>query len=219
MLHVQAHENHVFELKRIRGILDFSPPGVRIHESLGTLENRCEDTYRGYILAVREYPETSNCGADLEVVWVPADGWHMQLGVGFLDSEVDDATNLPTISKGNELPYNPSVSIGGLVRKEWQMAGGTLSLQTDLQYLDDQTYDIANKPEIAEHSFFEIGARAAYTFGPDERYSVAIWGKNLTGTDYCTAKLDIRGGLAETIFCTPYIGDPTYGVSARVNWN
>ena len=163
-------------------------------------------------------PETSNYGADIEMVWVPADGWHVQLGLGSLDSEVDDATNLPSITVGNELPYNPTVSIAGLVRKEWQMAGGTVSLQTDLQYLDDQTYDIENKPELAEDSFFEIGARGTYTFGPDERYSVSVWGKNLTGTDYCTAKLDLRG-LGETIFCTPYIGDPTYGVSARVNWN
>ena len=164
-------------------------------------------------------PETSNWGADMDVTWVPGDGWHLQLGLGFIDSEVDDATDLPTVTVGNELPYNPEFSLAGLARKEWEMAGGTVALQTDFQYHASQTYDIENKPENGEDSFFEIGVRGSYTFGPDDRYTVSAWGKNLTGKDYCTNIGDLRGGLSETQTCTPYIGDPTYGVSARLNWN
>ena len=99
------------------------------------------------------------------------------------------------------------------------MAGGTVALQTDFQYHASQTYDIENKPESTEGSFFEIGVRGSYTFGPDDRYTVSAWGKNLTGKDYCTNIGDLRGGLSETQTCTPYIGDPIYGVSARLNWN
>lgn len=164
-------------------------------------------------------PETSNWGADMDATWVPGDGWHLQLGLGFINSEVDDATDLPTVTVGNELPYNPEFSLAGLVRKEWDMAGGVVALQTDFQYHASQTYDIENKPESSEDSFFEIGVRGSYTFGPNDRYTVAAWGKNLTGTDYCTNIGDLRGGLSETQTCTPYIGDPTYGVSARLNWN
>ena len=164
-------------------------------------------------------PATGNWGADLDVVWSPGDGWYAQAGLGFLDSEVQDATDLPTIDVGNDLPYNPNVSFVGLLRKDTPIGNGMLSLQTDMQYTDSQTFDIENKPENGEKSTFEIAVSGTYTFGPEDKYNISVFGRNLTSEKYCLGISDLRGGLSDTLPCTMNQATPVYGASARVNWN
>jgi iron complex outermembrane receptor protein len=135
-------------------------------------------------------PKTASWGAEFEAKYVPAENWLVQLGLGLLDSEVKDATDLPQVHVGNELPYAPNYSVDGLIEKRWPLASGVVSLQTDFHAVADQSYDLANKVELSEDGRFLLNARLAYKV---DRYEFAIWGRNLTEESYCDNKLDFRG--------------------------
>ena len=177
-----------------------------------------QDPVAGVLPLLINIPETQTYGAEIEAFWVPADGWIIQAGLGLLDSEVQDATDLPTISEGNMLPAAPEVSFTGLVRKEWQIGNGTLSLMTNFAYTDEQTFDIENKPQITVDSYFLLNARGAYSFGPDERYTIAVSGENLTDELYCRTGLDLTGGVGEINGCTTNDDGPFFAVRASVNF-
>ena len=104
------------------------------------------------------------------------------------------------------------------MRKEWQIGNGTLSLMTNFAYTDEQTFDIENKPQITVDSYFLLNARGAYSFGPDERYTIAVSGENLTDELYCRTGLDLTGGVGEINGCTTNDDGPFFAVRASVNF-
>jgi iron complex outermembrane receptor protein len=161
-------------------------------------------------------PETRSYGLELETIWTPAEDWFIQLGLGLLDSEVQDATNVPAVRVGNELPKSPSFSINGLLRKEFQIGAGIFAAQLDFSYIDDYSNTIENQPEKFTDGYGLVNARASYAFGPNNRYEVAVWGRNLTDTEYCDTYGDLRGGIGESISCLR--NDPlvTYGITASI---
>lgn len=135
-------------------------------------------------------PQAASWGAEVETKVIPADGWYLQFALGLLDSEVKDATDLPQVSVGNQLPYAPHFSFDGLIRREWTTSVGLISAQTDFHFVDQQEYDLANKVELSEDSHFLINARLGLERGP---YAFALWARNLTEESYCDNKLDFRG--------------------------
>ncbi len=158
-------------------------------------------------------PETSSWGGEIEAKFVPSDGWLLQLGVGFLDTEVNDATNLPAIEKGNELPFSPGLSVDGLIVRDWNVGNGILTAQTDFHYVDDQTYDLANKAEFEEDGYFTISARIDYEF---DKFKVGIFGRNLTEESFCDNKFDFRGGIANSLKCLGNDDEITWGIDLNV---
>ncbi len=162
-------------------------------------------------------PESSLIGAEIEVTWVPAEGWYVQAGLGVLDSEIDDAGLIAGVSEGNDLPNTPDLTFTGLVRKEIQLQEGLLGLQTNFRYRDDVTYDLANAPNLSQEGFWSVNARASYAFGAEEQYDVAVWGENLTGEEYCIGMTSLAG-LSESNLCIPSLSEPTFGVSGTVRF-
>ena len=161
-------------------------------------------------------PESRTYGLEIETVWKPAQGWHIQAGFGLLEDEVEDATNLPNVQVGNELPAAPGFTINGLLRKEFQLAKGNFAVQVDFSYVDDMVFTIENFPGKSQDGYELVNARASYTFGPSNRYELAVWGKNLTDTEYCQEKQDLTGGFGESIPCIRNEGLIMYGLSASL---
>ncbi len=159
-------------------------------------------------------PQAASWGAEIETRWNPADGWLVQLGLGLLDSELKDTTDLPAVSVGNELPYAPGLSFDGLVRRHWDVADGVLSVQVDFHYEDEQTYDLANKVELSEDSHNLLNARIEYEF---DRYRIGLWGQNLTEESYCVNKLDFRGP-AQNIKCVTNNDFVMYGLDFNIEF-
>ena len=158
-------------------------------------------------------PESSNIGAEIEVQWVPAEGLYIAGGLGLSNAEVDDPGGIIGVRKGNALTNAPDLTFNGMVRKEIQVGTGTLSLQANWNYKDDVTYDLANAPYLSQDGWWNLDARGAYAFGPNQEFEIAVWGKNLTGEGYCGGLVSLQG-LSESLLCYGNYSDPTYGVTA-----
>jgi iron complex outermembrane recepter protein len=163
-------------------------------------------------------PEASMLGADLDIQWIPAEGWLVMAGLGFLDGQIDDPGLIAGVLKGNALPSAPDLTFTGMVRKEFQIGDGTAALQTNWRYQDFVTYDLANNRNLSQPSYWVLNARGSYTFGSKGQYDVSVWGKNLTGENYCTARTDLNG-LVDSTLCIGNIGEPIYGISAAYSFD
>ena len=157
-------------------------------------------------------PKTEINGIDVEVKWVPAESWFVQAGLGYLDTEIIDDGGLTTVLAGSNLNQTPEVTFNGLIVKDFQIGDGYLSLQTDFQYVDEHNSTLNGDPEGRIESAFFINARAAYTFGNEQQYEVAVWGHNLTAEKTCY-DISRNDGLTNSSACTQNPGMAFFGGS------
>ncbi|MCY4338991.1 MAG: TonB-dependent receptor [Gammaproteobacteria bacterium] len=163
-------------------------------------------------------PEASLKGGEVELQWVPEGGWLLIAGVGLLDGQIDDPGEILGVFKGNNLPNTADLTFNGLARKEFAVSGGMFSIQANWWYKDEVTYDLANAPNLSQpEGVWNLDARAAFRFGPGERYEVAAWGKNLNGAEYCRGATSLQG-LVESNICLGNLSEPTYGVTAAIRF-
>ncbi|MCM2312189.1 MAG: TonB-dependent receptor [Steroidobacteraceae bacterium] len=158
--------------------------------------------------------DTTNSGAELELLAAPAEGLETGLNVAYLKAEVNGGVN-----DGAELPRAPQYTVGGFARYEWPFAGGNMALRADFKWTDDYRTEIAyntgapaadaaNARITAVESFALLDARLSYAPG-EGNLEFSLWGKNLTDETYPTHIIPFLGnGFA--IFAPPR----TYGVSA-----
>jgi iron complex outermembrane recepter protein len=128
-------------------------------------------------------------GAEFEFSARPIDGLDIVLGLALLDAE---ATDVPaTISAtGEETPaLSPDVSFNGLVRYEWPALGGSLSVQTDYAWQNDQNFNLIYTPVVREGAYGVANARAGYTSG-NGAWSASVWVKNLFDEEFRTYAFD-----------------------------
>jgi iron complex outermembrane receptor protein len=158
--------------------------------------------------------DTTNKGAELEILAAPAEGLETGLNVAYLSAEVDGGVN-----DGAQLPRAPEYSFGGFAQYQWPFAGGTMGMRADFKWTDNYRTEIAyntGSPEadaanarITEvQSFALLDARLSYAPG-DGNLEFSLWGKNLTDETYPTHIIPFLGN-GFSIFGPPR----TYGVSA-----
>ena len=125
----------------------------------------------------------------------------------FCDYPADSVTN-------TEFPNAPSISLNYLARYNWPLASGSnIAVQIDGVWHDDQFLEVTNSTASAQEAYGITNARVSYS-SPDDRFSLIVWGKNLTDEEYKAYSLDL--GILGT---TSYYGPPsTYGITARYNW-
>jgi iron complex outermembrane recepter protein len=163
-------------------------------------------------------PKASLIGGEIEIQWVPADGWFVMGGLGLLDSEVDNPGLINGLNKGNKLPNSPNLTFNGLVSKEIPLANGTLVLQSNWSYKDEETYDLLNAPNLTRKSIWNLNARISYRFGVDERYEINAWGQNLTEENYPLVIGNLVG-VTESINDIPNLSEATYGVGVAIRFD
>jgi len=157
-------------------------------------------------------PSTSLTGAEVEMKFVPAEGWLVQLGAGWLDAEIDDAGGITGVANGNNITHTPELSANGMLRKDIPWGEGTLTFQADFRYVDEVDTVLSNWDLMKIGSHTDLNARISYRFGEEEQYNVALWGKNLTDEEYCAGMVDLTG-LAEGVQCNPSEGVVRYGLT------
>jgi len=157
-------------------------------------------------------PEASLAGVELEVQFVPAEGWYIQAGLGYLDGEIDDVGGITSAAEGNNLVQTPEWTATGQVRKDIPLSDGTLSLQSDFRYKDEVDTLLSNLDIMRVDQQFELNARVAYNFDNQGRYKVILWGRNLTDDEYCSNRIDMTG-LSDGVLCVPNEGVTSYGIT------
>lgn len=130
------------------------------------------------------------------------DGLRLFAAVGYLDSEFTEYPNASCLPydaqvnpqctrnlKGVANVFSPewTVSGGGEMRGDFGFADLGYLFRADLSYVADQNVNgiIDNNPQGFDPSYSLLSARYALLFGKDRRYSVAVFGENLTDEGYC----------------------------------
>ncbi len=168
--------------------------------------------------AFSNVPESEVAGLEVELKWAPAEDWFLSAALGFLDTEITEASPLASDEKGHELQYAADFSFNGLVIKDFETANGAVNLQLSYQYLSNAKTNLATVnliDELGEHSL--LGARASYVFGSEQQYEVSAFGENLLDDRYCEFQfnLDALNGVA---YCIPNEGQAFWGVQAEMRF-
>ncbi len=141
----------------------------------------------GNISGITNVPKSEIYGAELEMQWVPAEGWYVNFGASYLKSKIIEwfATS-PTSSwpvvetvdvSGMELAMTPRWQLNGGIEYEWDISSNlVMKLGADANFKDSTTGGI--QPEGATEAYVVVNARAMIS-NPDANWSLMIWSKNL----------------------------------------
>ena len=152
-------------------------------------------------------------GAELELVWLAAPGLDIHIGLGLLDTELTSSF-LPGVAKGSALPNSPEVNFNTRINYRWNLADGLSgNFLLAIAYKDDVSYDIVRQPpQTLEDGYWLINARIDIS-GAEDRWTMYLWGKNLTDERYRTQVLTSSIGFGESW------GEPaTYGIGLSFSW-
>ncbi len=165
--------------------------------------------------------DATNKGFELELQSSPAEGWDVLLGMGYVDTEVEDAYSPDGITKyDREMIMTPKLTFNGMLRYEWSVGAGSLAAQYDFSYMDDHYFQLKNSPVGKEDAYTLSNVRLTYTSGEGD-WSVSAFVNNVTNEEYRQMVFDLSGdptaggfGMAES-----YYGKPRWwGVSLTYNW-
>jgi iron complex outermembrane receptor protein len=170
-------------------------------------------------------PESKIKGAELETKWMPGEGWLVEANLGLLDTELTDVTGIDfdlhqgDFQKGHELALSPKVTGNAGLTRTFAVSGGNqFSLHADVRYQSTSKVKYSPQVPIDEYeSRTELNARAAYSFGAEHQYELALFGNNLTNEKYCVEIQDLRG-VSGSFYCVPNDGEVRYGLQARMNF-
>ena len=150
-------------------------------------------------------------GLETELNLRPVRGLSVQLGGSFLSSKVKNIL-LPdrTTVVEHDLPQAPGFSGNALARYEFDLAGGTASLQADAQYSGKFCFTVLCAPVERERAYTVANARLGWATG-DKQVEVAVFVNNLFERKYRTYAFDssLFAGLVAGVYAKPR----TWGVT------
>ncbi|MBS0366143.1 MAG: TonB-dependent receptor [Proteobacteria bacterium] len=132
-------------------------------------------------------------GGEIEVVTRPVRSLTVRLGLGFLDSKVQEGQLASGSINGQKLPNAPAVS--GNLGADWDAWSGPtlgLRLHVDASYSARQYLALPQEEAISQKAYSLLNARLAL-HGASENWEVAAWGNNLGNTFYLTNAVDLQG--------------------------
>ncbi len=165
-------------------------------------------------------------GAEIDLRWLPAEGWDIRFGLGWLDTKITklapppdlgpgtsvnviDETNQPVNVLGNKTPYSPEITANALVRYDFAAFGDNfMAIQVDGSYSDDYFLNVANTRWGKESGYSKVNARVEIYSGSDT-WHLALWGRNLS--DEINRTSLYNDGLDN--FWQDYSAPRTYGIT------
>lgn len=151
-------------------------------------------------------------GAELEWMGLPTDALEISLGIGVLDTTVEDVQDGSGAVRDREMVIAPDLSINAMVRYNWALTdGSSVAAQLDGTYSSEVFFDNLNQPALKEDAYTQLNARVSWR-SSDERWELAAWARNLTDEDYRIYAFDLTAdlGYIQEVYHAPR----TYGLSA-----
>ena len=123
----------------------------------------------------------------------PIEGLMIQSAVGWLHSKLATFSTGPVPFVGNRFSNAPSFTFNALARYETPVANGMrLVLQADTSHESFAYKDASNNKIIVQEPYWLFNARVAVAT-EDKKWEVAVWGKNLSDTQYTVSGGDTSG--------------------------
>jgi outer membrane receptor protein involved in Fe transport len=187
-------------------------------------------SFLGLSFLVRNAEKVVSQGIELDGSVRPLVGLTLDYAVTYLDAEYDEFTNgacyfgrTPTNAaertcdlSGETLPNAPDWRTNLGVQYEHALAAGTGFVRTDWGYTTEQNADTGLDPRAEQDAYSLWSARMGWRNG---RYSVTLWGENLTDETIITAAgpQTVFGGIDGGMQF--FLNEPrTYGVTMDVRF-
>jgi iron complex outermembrane receptor protein len=129
-------------------------------------------------------------GFELELTALPAEGWLVEAGVGYLDAgytKLDPSENFVTdireITLDTELANTPEWSTHLGLQYSRALASGTVIGRVDWSYRSDMYLDALNFPELWQDDLHLLDVALTYV-SAQENWEVSLFGKNVTDERY-----------------------------------
>ncbi len=178
------------------------------------------------ILSVVNAGKLNITGAELELTAVPIEGLRLDSEIGLLDAKYDtfNDTTFPGGTRKWETPaFSPHVTarFGGAY--QWEVPGGHVTLSGQSRYRSQMALSVDNaNPTTRAHyqgmwqdAFWVEDAQLVWE-NTDRRYSIGVYGKNITNQVY---KTDAQNFISVGGILTAYYGDPeTWNVTFRYRY-
>jgi iron complex outermembrane receptor protein len=152
-------------------------------------------------------------GVELELTALPIDNLTLSASVAYLDAEFEDfLTPQGTDLSGNKLQDSPEWQTVESISYTWPIADGGLNFFLQHSFTDEKYSYFTNLPleKIDSLNLFNANIRWK---AQDDRWSLGVYGRNLTDEEYYTQKLDFG------VFVLAGVGAPReYGVDFTFNW-
>jgi iron complex outermembrane receptor protein len=144
-------------------------------------------------------------GGEIELEASPTENFSTRLGVSLLDAKADrvvDSTG--EVLRDRRMVLAPRSNVTGLVRYGQPLAGGRWYIQADAVYESEHFFDIKNQPVSRQGGYALFNGRLGYITA-DEKYELAVWGKNLSNKQYDIYTFDFTGsfGFNQRMVGTP----------------
>ncbi|MCI4644601.1 MAG: TonB-dependent receptor [Hyphomonadaceae bacterium] len=136
-------------------------------------------------------PESEVYGAELDVTWVPVEDVYLKLGGSYLKTEINEYVGFnsfgaPVDFAGYEFAYSPEWQFNALATKRFDLSDNLEGRATlDISHSSEQQADFQGLDELKIDSYTLLGGRLALS-PKDERWEVAVFGRNLTDEYYWT---------------------------------
>lgn len=155
----------------------------------------------------RNAAEAEIFGFELELLTLPADGWTIESGVGYLDAEYSEISGLAQdagLTKSHKLVNTPEWTVTTGISYRWEVNGlGTIIPRVDYSYTSKVYNNALNTPLLTQSSVELVNASLAFE-SSDEKWSTAIAVHNLSDEDYLIAGNDDPGaGITEGVYAMP----------------
>jgi iron complex outermembrane receptor protein len=174
----------------------------------------------GIAPVTRNAAEADIDGFELELTAIPADGWLVQAGIGYLDAEytgLDPSQNFTTdllsLNQDSQLVNTPEWSYNLGVQYAFNFTGGgQLITRADLSYIDDHFKDALNFPQLTQDSYSLVDAYITY-LPQQSNWELSLFGKNLSDERYIVS--GFANGLSQGP-ATTHLGRPReWGLSLK----
>ncbi|MEZ5500234.1 MAG: TonB-dependent receptor [Steroidobacteraceae bacterium] len=154
-------------------------------------------------------------GVDLELQSSPSEHWDLSLGLSLLDAKAKDIPSPAGVLRERRMVASPEVSANALVRYNWPVGTGRMSVQAWANYQSAQYFDIQNVP-VSRQGAYAIGnLRLGYT-AADDRWEAAAFVHNVTDKAHLSYTFDFTAsfGFNQQAYAQPRWA----GVELRYNF-
>ncbi len=146
------------------------------------------NAFNGFNFITRNVPDVVSQGVELEMATHPMDGLTISGGIVYTDAYYDSTvvfnTLVPapnTVTAGDPLAFAPELVVTGAIAYEMPLGGNMRALfYVDGRYNSDYRVQTLNRLALTDNDAFAI-FNGRIGIGPEnERWSIELWGQNLT---------------------------------------
>lgn len=134
-------------------------------------------------------------GLESELVVMPTKRWEFRLNIGYLPkANMGEFNQHGVVVADNRLPFTSKWNVSGAIVHDRVFLGRDLTAQLSFDYQSEFYFDQEENPYTQQTDFMVVNAHLSYAL--NSAFSVTLWAKNLTNTEYSELRFNTIEALA-----------------------